>query len=101
MSVGSIRTGKSIPSFESPFFLGPLLHHMQASCLLEPKALWTVSAQQTHMIYGYSHSSSSVATAFCLLTRWLDNFAMKVCTKDKQLSPGTVLPVPSVSHNVW
>lgn len=101
MSMCSIRTGKNILSFESPSFLAPLLHQVQASCLFEPKALWTVSAQQTDMIYGYSHSSSSVAMAFCLLTRWLDNFAMKVCTRDQKLSRGTVLPLPSVLHDVW
>lgn len=97
----SIRTGKNIFSFQSPSFLAPLLHQPQASCLFEPKALWTVSAQQTDMIHGYSHSFSSVAMAFCLLTRWLDNFAMKICTKDQKLSHGTALPLPSVLHDVW
>lgn len=101
ISICSIRTGKNRLGFESPSFLIPLLHQVQPSCLFEPQALWTVSAQQTDMIYGHSHSLSSVAMAFCLLTRWLDNFAMKVSTKDQKLSCGTVLPLPSVFHDSW
>lgn len=101
ISMCSIRTGKNRLGFESPSFLAPLLHQVQASCLFEPQALWTDSARQTDMIYGYSHSFSSVAMAFCLLTRWLDNFAMKVSTEDQKLSCGTVLPLPSVLHDAW
>lgn len=97
-----IRTGKNRLGFEPSFFLAPLLHQVQPSCLFEPQALWTVSARQTDMMYGHSHSFSSVAMAFCLLTRWwLDNFAMKVSTKDQKLSCGTVLPLPSVFHDAW
>lgn len=55
MSVCSTISGKNVLSFESPSFLVPFLHQVQASCLFEPKALWTVSVQHTDMIYGYSH----------------------------------------------
>lgn len=81
-----------------PFFPHPFV---APSCLFEPQALWTVSAWRTDMMYGHSHSFSSVAMAFCLLTRWLGNFAMKVSTKDQKLSCGTVLPLPSVLHDAW
>lgn len=97
----SIGAGENRLGCEAPSSLTPLLHQVQASCLSEPQALWTVSARQTDMIYGHSHSSSSVAMAFCLLTRWLDNFAMKVSTKDQKLSCGTVQPLPSVLHDAW
>lgn len=67
-STCSIRTEKDIPSFESSY-LAPLLDQVYTRCLFQSKALWTVLAQQTGMMYGYSHSSSSVAMAFCLLMR--------------------------------